>query len=749
MMINSLSMNVALNSEEIEITREFNLLLANCTRCNKKGDKALLNKAFKLALEAHKDMRRKSGELYILHPLAVARIVNSEMGLGVKSMICALLHDVVEDTDYTLEDIENIFGPKIASITNGLTKISGVFDNHTSQQAENFRKILLTLADDIRVILIKIADRLHNMRTLSSLPLHKQMKIASETIYLYAPLAHRLGLYTIKTELEDLSLKYRFPKVYEELETKLKKNTELRQAFLEEFRIPIEERLKKYDINYEITAREKSIYSIWQKMQKKNVPFEEIYDLMAIRVVFDPNPDIPEKTQCWNIYSLVTDIYMPKPERIRDWVSTPKANGYEALHATVMGPKGHWVEVQIRSRRMDEIAEKGFAAHWKYKQEKTYEAELDKWIKRITDLLEDPNSDALEFLDDLKLNLFTSEIFIFTPKGDIKGMPTDAIALDFAYEVHSEIGHKAIGAKINHKLVGLNTVLKSGDQVEIITSDKAQQRIEWLNKIKTGKARAAIKNFLKAETKNRIDKGKHILEESLKELKLVPSNRIFRKILPNYNVTSKDELYSKIGIGIIDLDDLQKILKKNTKNKWIKYWSLQFGAKSKKNEQSTAKINNNEPLLLRENLLESEPEYHISKCCNPIPGDDVIGVRDEFDQIVIHKTNCAEAIRISSGQGERLVKVQWTTHKFYSFLIKIAISGTDRFGIYNDITTVIIKQLNVNIRNIHLESHDGIWEGTIELYIHNTKDLNLLIMNLVKIKGVESVNRVESSTAQA
>lgn len=741
-------MNITLTSEEIEITREFNLLLASCTRCNKKSDKALLTKAFKLALEAHKDMRRKSGELYILHPLAVARIVNLEMGLGVKSMICALLHDVVEDTDYTIEEIENMFGPKIASIIDGLTKISGVFDNRTSAQAENFRKILLTLADDIRVILIKIADRLHNMRTLSSLPLHKQMKIASETIYLYAPLAHRLGLYAIKTELEDLSLKYRFPKVYEELELKLKQNSEQRKAFLEEFKIPIESRLKDFGIYYEITAREKSIYSIWQKMQKKNVPFEEIYDIMAIRIIFDPIDKVPEKTQCWNIYSLVTDIYMPKPERIRDWVSTPKANGYEALHATVMGPKGQWVEVQIRSRRMDEIAEKGFAAHWKYKQDKAYEAELDKWIKRITDLLEDPNSDALEFLDELKLNLFTSEIFIFTPKGDIKGMPTEATALDFAYEVHSEIGHKAIGAKVNHKLVGLNTVLKSGDQVEIITSDKAQPRIEWLNKVKTGKARAAIKHFLKAETKNRIEKGKQLLEEKLRELKLVPSNRVFRKILPNYNVTSKDELYSKMGIGIIELDDLEKVLKKNTKNKWIKYWSLQFGIKSKVNDQPVEKKTENEPVLLRENVLEAEPEYLISKCCNPIPGDDVIGIKDEYDQIVIHKTNCAEAIKISSGHGERLVKVQWTTHKFYSFLVKIAISGIDRFGIYNDITTVITKQLNVNIRNINLQSHDGIWEGTIELYVHNTKDLNLLIMNLVKIKGVESVNRVESSTSQ-
>jgi GTP pyrophosphokinase len=743
-------MNITLTAEEIEIKREFNQLLTNCTRCDNKGDKVLMKKAFKLAFEAHRGIRRKSGELYILHPLAVARIVNQEIGLGAKSMLSALLHDVVEDSDYSIEEMETMFGPKVASIIDGLTKISGVFDSGTSQQTEYFRKVLLTLSDDVRVILIKIADRLHNMRTLDSLPTNKQMKIASETIYLYAPLAHRLGLYAIKSELEDLSLKYRYPTVYEELKQKIKANEKFRTEFLEAFRKPIEERINGYGMNYEITARQKSIYSIWQKMQKKNVPFEEIYDLMAIRVIFDPLPDIPEKTQCWNIYSLVTDTYMPKPERIRDWVTKPKANGYEALHATVMGPKGHWVEVQIRSRRMDEIAERGFAAHWKYKQDKTYESELDKWIKRLTELLKDPNSDALEFLDELKLNLYTSEIFIFTPKGDIKTMPSGAMVLDFAYEIHSEIGHKAIGAKVNHKLVGLNYILKSGDQVEIITSEKYQLRIEWLTRVHTTKARSAIKAFLKAETKNRIDKGKQILEEKLQEFKLKPSNRIFRKLLPNYQVTSKDELYSKIGIGIINLDELNRILKKNTKNKWIQYWSLQFGSKSRRPEKEIdeKEFNTNELILLRENVLDAEPDYIIAKCCNPIPGDEVIGIRDEYEQIIIHKAKCPDAIKLSSSQGNRLVKVQWTTHKFYSFLIKIAISGTDRFGIYNDITTVISKQFNVNIRNINLESHDGIWEGTIELYVHNTKDLNNLIMNIGKIKGVESVKRVENLTAQ-
>jgi guanosine-3',5'-bis(diphosphate) 3'-pyrophosphohydrolase len=743
--------------ENVTIQDSFNELLnISSNRCSPEGLE-LIKKAFKLAYDAHDGMYRKSGEPYIVHPIEVAKIVSRDIGLGSKSISCALLHDVVEDTHYTLEDIERIFGDKIASIIDGLTKISGVFDNKSSLQAENFRKMLLTLSDDVRVILIKIADRLHNMRTLSSLPPHKQMKISGETIYLYAPLAHRLGLYTMKTELEDLSLKHRYPKIYEELDNKLRANYKERQAFLEEFKIPIDERLTTYGLSYEISGRQKSVYSIWQKMQNKNVPFEEVYDLMAIRIVFDPDPDsdLPEKTQCWNIYSLITDIYMPKPERIRDWVSTPKANGYEALHATVMGPKGTWVEVQIRSRRMDDIAERGFAAHWKYKQNEDQETELDKWIKQIRELIEDPKSDALEFLDDFKLNLFASEIFIFTPKGEIKTLPANANALDFAYHIHSQIGHKAIGAKVNHKLVSLNQTLRSGDQVEIITSDKQQPRMEWLNKINTAKAKSAIKDQLKGEIKNRIDKGKQLLEEKLADLKLKPSHRIFRKLLPNYQVTSKDELYSQIGTGIINLDDLKKILKKNTKNKWINYWGFSFGSKSKMEElqddieddlqDKVKKKTIHETLVLGDDTTETEPNYTIARCCKPIPGDDVIGFKDEYNQILIHKTKCPEAIRSSASHGTRIKNVKWTSHKLYSFLVKISLSGTDRFGIYNDITTVITKQLNVNTRNINLESHDGIWEGTISLYVHDTKDLNNLMMNLGKIKGVNSVKRLENS----
>ncbi|MBN2214964.1 MAG: bifunctional (p)ppGpp synthetase/guanosine-3',5'-bis(diphosphate) 3'-pyrophosphohydrolase [Bacteroidales bacterium] len=744
-------MSLTVAEEDIEIKRELNDLIENCPRCNKRGDKALIRKAFKVACEGHKGMKRKSGEPFIMHPLSVARIVSQEMGLGVTSIISALLHDVVEDSEYTIEDIENLFGQKIASIVDGLTKISGVFDSNSSFQAENFRKMLLTLSDDVRVILIKLADRLHNMRTLFALPAQKQMKVSAETLYLFAPLAHRMGLYAIKTELEDLSLKYRYPDVYDELEFKIKSHEKDRLAFINEFSKPIKKQLTKNKIRYDISGRHKSIYSIWHKMQTKDIPFEEIYDLMAIRIVFNPDIEIPEKTQCWNIYSIITDIYMPKPERIRDWVSTPKANGYEALHATVMGPNGQWVEVQIRSRRMDEIAERGFAAHWKYKNDESHESELDKWLKRIRELLDSPQVDALEFLDDFKLNLFSSEIFLFTPKGEIKKMPLDSTALDFAYEIHTEIGHKAIGAKVNHKLVPLNYRLKSGDQIEIITSDKNHSRREWLAKVITAKAKAAIKSSIKAETKNRIEKGKQILEDELKKFKLRPSSRIFRKLLPEYDVTSKDELYSKIGSGIIQLDQLSKVLKKNTKNKLIKYWSLQFSKSAQRSDKPVAvnpakpKFNYKTPVLLKEDIESEQPEYSIAQCCRPIPGDDVLGYYDqESENVVVHKTKCPNAVKISSSQSHLIVPVKWTTHKVLSFLVKVAISGTDRFGIYNDITTIITKDLTVNIRNISLSGHDGIWDGTIDLYVHNKKDLNNLLMNLSKIKGVESVKRMEN-----
>lgn len=735
--------------EEVEIHNYYEELKKCCLRSKKKEDKALIQKAYNLAFEAHKQMRRKSGEPYIYHPLAVAKIVADEIGLGTKSIVSALLHDVVEDTDYTLEDIKDMFGDKIADIVDGLTKISGVFDKNASKQAENFRKILLTLSDDVRVILIKLADRLHNMRTLSSMPPTKQLQVAGETLYLYAPLAHRLGLYAIKTELEDLSFKYRHAGIYEELKSKINADEKKRTSFINKFALPISDRLAKEDIQFDISGRPKSIFSVWNKMQTKNVVFEEIYDLFAIRIIFDPKPGIPEKTQCWNIYSMITDIYMPKPDRIRDWVSTPKANGYEALHSTVMGPYGRWVEVQIRSRRMDEIAERGFAAHWKYKGVNSEESELDRWIKRIRELLENPSEDALEFLDEFKMNLFASEIIVFTPKGHLKSLPKWSTALDFAYEIHTEIGKHAIGAKVNHNLVPLKYKLKSGDQIEILTSDTQKPQEDWLDFATTARAKTAIKNAFKAQRKEQLKKGKKILDEKLAEINLQPTSNIIKKLTSNYDVKTKDELYLNIGQGTLDLDNLKRILRKKTQNKWIRYWKLSLarggsGTKEIKEEETKPlKIDKKKPLNLEE-LIEEE-RFIIAKCCNPIPGDNVLGYQKDEETIIIHKTNCPNALKLNSSFADRIVNAKWMAHKILSFLAKVKLNGIDRLGIVSQITKVISDDLDVNMRSINFESHDGIFEGFIDLYVHSSKDLNNLIMNLMKIKGVESVKRIETA----
>lgn len=718
-------------------------LIKNCSYCKSAKDEKLIRKAFKMANEAHKGTRRKSGDPFIIHPLEVAVIVSEEIGLGITSTVCAILHDVVEDTDLTIEDIENAFGKKIASIIDGLTKISGVFDKESnSLQAENFRKMLLTLSEDVRVIFVKLADRLHNMRTLDSMPRNKQIKIAGETIYLYAPLAHRLGLYTVKSELEDLSLKYRYPEVYNEVAEKIKLTEERRLHLINHFSLPIIDSLDKNGFKFNITGRPKSIYSIWQKMHQKNVTFEEIYDLFAIRIIFEPKPDIPEKTQCWNVYSIITDIYAPKPERIRDWVSTPKANGYEALHTTVMGPNGKWMEVQIRSNRMNEIAERGFAAHWKYKDKTAPESELDKWIKRIRETLETPSSDAMEFLDDFKLNLFSSEIMVFTPKGHIITLPKNATALDFAYDIHTEIGNKSIGAKVNHRLVPLSHALTSGDQVEILTSEVQKPTLEWSQFATTVKAKTAIKNSLKSETKNRTEVGKQILIEKLKELNLTPSSRILKKLVPAYNSTHKDELYSKIGSELVSLDNLKEILSKNTKNKWVRVWDLSLGRSQKKSGQKE-EYDSRGTLILRETMEDEESNYYLAKCCGPIPGDEVVAVRQEDGTLLVHRTDCNTAVKIMSSQGDKLVAAKWTQHKVLSYLAKIQLNGWDRFGVYNTITNAITKELNISMRTINLHGHDGIFNGTIDLYVHNTNDLNNLILNLMKLKGVESVHRVE------
>ena len=739
-------MPVLTESEDIAIQNQFQELLHACMFIRSDEDRNMIRKAFDLSYEAHRDMRRKAGEPYIIHPLCVARIVVEEIGLGTTSVVAALLHDVVEDNpEYTLDFISNLFGPIVTMIVDGLTKISDVFDSNSSLQAENFRKMLLTISDDLRVILIKLADRLHNMRTLDALPPDKQIKIATETIYLYAPLAHRLGFYSIKQELEDLSLKYRHPKIYLDIVNLLKDSEEKRNKSVEEFMVPIRKKLIENSYSFEMTGRSKSIYSIYYKMQHKGVPFEEIFDLSAIRIVFDPEPDVPEKKQCWNVYALITDIYTPRHDRIRDWVSTPKANGYEALHITVMGADGKWVEVQIRTRRMDEIAEKGFAAHWKYKGVSSSESELDKWVRKIKESLQNSNADAIEFIDNFRMNLFASEIQVFTPKGQIKTLPQKSTALDLAYEIHSEIGNRAIAAKVNHKLLPLNHVLLSGDQVEIITSDKKRTQREWMDAVVTAKAKTSIKNNIKAEYKNRSERGKLIFEEKLKTNNVSPNSRVMRKLLEAYDTPTKDELYNKIGIGLITLDDLPKILKRNSKNKWIRYWQLQLFGPSKRTSSNKGQSVNDDtiPDSIKD-IDESKVNYRIAKCCNPIPGDDVIGFMTQLnDMILIHKSRCTNAVKLTANRSDLIVPVKWTTFKMFSFLAKIAIQGIDRPDIYMLITTCITEELNVNIRTFNIASHDGIFEGTIELYVHNTNDLDNLMKNLRDLKGVESVKRLE------
>ncbi|TVR72582.1 MAG: bifunctional (p)ppGpp synthetase/guanosine-3',5'-bis(diphosphate) 3'-pyrophosphohydrolase [Marinilabiliales bacterium] len=737
--------------EEIrDIEARFKDLLDHCSHITDQKDRKLIKKAFQFANEAHRDMRRKSGEPYIIHPISVSKIVAYEIGLGASSVISALLHDVVEDTEYTLDDISLNFGNKIAVIIDGLTKIAGVFDKKSTIQLENFRKLLLTLSDDVRVILIKLADRLDNMRTLDSLSRNKQLKVAGETNFLFAPLAHRLGLYTIKTELEDLALKYQNPAIYNEISQKIKDSEKKRLLFINKFSLPIIEKLNEHNIEYDISGRPKSINSIFSKMEAKKVKFEEIFDLFAIRVVFEPNPSIPEKVQCWNIYSLITDIYMPKPERIRDWVSTPKANGYEALHGTVMGPNGKWVEVQIRTTRMNDIAERGFAAHWKYKNNGQGESELDKWIKRIRELLDNPDTDALEFMDEFKLNLYSSEILVFTPKGKIITLPKNASVIDFAYEIHTEVGNRAIGAKVNQKLVPLSHTLSSGDQVEVLTSDIQRTQREWLDYAITARAKSNIKSALRAENKIHIETGKKILEEKLRDISLHPNSRIIKKLITGYEVSGKDDLYLKIGSGIITLDNLKKVLKKNTRSKWIKYWeltyskNLQKGRKVAESDQKTPAIDLGKPLIIREGVDEPGKNYRIAKCCSPIPGDEIVGYKSPNETIIIHSAKCPTATKLMSSHGNLIVSARWTSHKILSFLAGIKIQGIDKIGIVNSITNVISHDLNANIRKINVETHDGIFEGSIELYVHDTKHLNNLIMNLFKINGVISVNRIDA-----
>ena len=684
-----------------------------------------------------------------MHPIAVASIVCNEIGLGSTSICAALLHDVVEDTDYTVEDIENIFGPKIAQIVDGLTKKSGgIFGDRASAQAENFKKLLLTMSNDIRVILIKIADRLHNMRTLGSMLPNKQYKIAGETLYIYAPLANRLGLYKIKTELENLSFKYEHPEEYAEIEEKLNATAAERDKVFNDFTAPIRTQLDKMGLKYRILARVKSIYSIWNKMQTKHVPFEEIYDLLAVRIIFEPRNEEEELNDCFDIYVSISKIYKPHPDRLRDWVSHPKANGYQALHVTLMGNNGQWIEVQIRSERMNDVAEQGFAAHWKYKEGggSEDEGELEKWLRTIKEILDDPQPDAIDFLDTIKLNLFASEIFVFTPKGELKTMPQNSTALDFAFSLHTDIGSHCIGAKVNHKLVPLSHKLQSGDQVEILTSKSQRVQPQWEVFATTARARAKIAAILRKERKANQKIGEEILSEFLKKEEVRPEEAVIEKLRKLHNAKNEEELLAAIGSKAIVLGEADKNeLKEKQTSNWKKYLTFSFGNNKEKQEekepQEKEKINPKQVLKLTEESLQKK--YIMAECCHPIPGDDVLGYVDENDRIIIHKRQCPVAAKLKSSYGNRILATEWDTHKELSFLVYIYIKGIDNMGLLNEVTQVISRQLNVNIRKLTIETEDGIFEGKIQLWVHDVDDVKTICNNLKKIQNIKQVSRVE------
>ena len=736
-------------ADEEMINQAFHELLNDYLNTKHRKKVEIITKAFNFANQAHKGIKRRSGEPYIMHPIAVASIVCNEIGLGSTSICAALLHDVVEDTDYTVEDIENIFGPKIAQIVDGLTKISGgIFGDRASAQAENFKKLLLTMSNDIRVILIKIADRLHNMRTLGSMLPNKQYKIAGETLYIYAPLANRLGLYKIKTELENLSFKYEHPEEYAEIEEKLNATAAERDKVFNDFTAPIRTQLDKMGLKYRILARVKSIYSIWNKMQTKHVPFEEIFDLLAVRIIFEPRNEEEELNDCFDIYVSISKIYKPHPDRLRDWVSHPKANGYQALHVTLMGNNGQWIEVQIRSERMNDVAEQGFAAHWKYKEGggSEDEGELEKWLRTIKEILDDPQPDAIDFLDTIKLNLFASEIFVFTPKGELKTMPQNSTALDFAFSLHTDIGSHCIGAKVNHKLVPLSHKLQSGDQVEILTSKSQRVQPQWEVFATTARARAKIAAILRKERKANQKIGEEILSEFLKKEEVRPEEAVIEKLRKLHNAKNEEELLAAIGSKAIVLGEADKNeLKEKQTSNWKKYLTFSFGNSKEKQEekepQEKEKINPKEVLKLTEESLQKK--YIMAECCHPIPGDDVLGYVDENDRIIIHKRQCPVAAKLKSSYGNRILATEWDTHKELSFLVYIYIKGIDNMGLLNEVTQVISRQLNVNIRKLTIETEDGIFEGKIQLWVHDVDDVKTICNNLKKIQNIKQVSRVE------
>jgi GTP pyrophosphokinase len=737
---------VDVEEERKEILKRYRKLLKMAKPLLKSGDAKIIKKAFNVSNEAHKEMRRKSGEPYIYHPLDVALVCVEEIGLGTTSVVAALLHDVVEDTDWEVEDIDREFGPKVAQIIDGLTKISGVFEYGSSQQAENFRKMLITLSDDVRVILIKLADRLHNMRTLESMPRHKQLKIASETKYLYAPLAHRLGLYVIKSELEDLYLKFMDTEIYSFIVNKIDETRISRNKLINSFIAPIENELNQQKFKYSIKGRPKSIFSIYNKMEKQNIPFEEVYDLFAVRIIVD-TPIENEKADCWQVYSIVTDFYRPNPDRLRDWISTPRANGYESLHTTVMSHTGQWVEVQIRSQRMDEIAERGYAAHWKYKEKEASASKsgmgLDDWITQVRALLESNDGSAIEFMDDFRGNLFHVEVFVFTPKGDLKVLPNGATALDFAFEIHSEVGSQCIGAKVNQKLVSISHKLKNGDQVEILTSIKQKPSEDWLKSVVTSKAKAKIKDALKEEKKYFVLDGKEIVQRKLKQMKMEFSSVIVEQLRAFFETKTPNEFYYKVGKGIIDSTSIKSFrdFKLAKKNKGKSPMNQIMDELSFTKEIKNLKGSEHDQLLIGEDM--DVVDYILAKCCNPIPGDDVFGFVTVNEGIKIHRTSCPNALELLSNHGNRVIKARWTSQQEIAFLAGLKIVGTDRVGLINDLTKVISNELKVNMRSITVDSDSGIFEGTIKLYVHSTHHLDNLIHDLSKVPGVIKVSRFD------
>ncbi|MDX2189862.1 MAG: bifunctional (p)ppGpp synthetase/guanosine-3',5'-bis(diphosphate) 3'-pyrophosphohydrolase [Bacteroidota bacterium] len=735
--------DINIEAERKEILKRYRLLLKSAKHMLKQGDASVIKMAFFMAVEAHKDMRRKSGEPYIYHPIAVAQIVVDEIGLGTTSIVSALLHDVVEDSQITLGEIEKLFGEKVAKIIDGLTKISGVFEYGSSQQAENFRKMLLTLSYDVRVILIKLADRLHNMRTLDSMARDKQLKIASETIYLYAPLAHRLGLYSIKSEMEDLYLKYTDPTSYRTIANKLQTTKSARNKFIKDFIAPIETELDRSNYEFVIKGRPKSIYSIWSKIKNNGVNFEEIYDLFAIRIILKNIPLEDEKAACWRVYSIITDFYKPNPDRLRDWISTPRSNGYESLHTTIMSHSGQWVEVQIRTERMDEIAEKGYAAHWKYKDgvQSQSEAGLELWLNKVREAIENNKGTAIDFVDTFRSNLFKEDVFVFTPKGELKTLPSGSSTLDFAFEIHTQIGLHCMGAKVNQKLVPLSYVLNNGDQVEIVTSPKQKPSEDWLKMVVSSKAKSRIREALRDEIRTLAGDGKEIIERKFKSDKIPLDDENIKKLIDFYGEKSSLDFFGKVAKGLIDLSVIKEFNKPKPGSETKNDKPLITSKKDFEREISKTRGVNSDMLLIGEDL--EKIDYTLAKCCNPIPGDDVFGFVTVSEGIKIHRTICPNAIELMSSYGYRIIKAKWTSQKEIAFLAGINIEGSDRVGLVNDVTRIISNQLKVNMRSITVDSDEGVFEGKIMVYVNDTRHLDILIQKLKEVEGIIKVTRFD------